>query len=249
MKRVRGAARGRLATSLTIAAVAIAFGIGVAVLPSRAQEDPPRAEPQAQAPQAAAAPEAPPAPAPKPDAALRSAASKPPAASNTPPAPPTEQAWVRGELRVNFRTNASPTSTPVGVAKTGDKVGVFERRGEWARIQLGDSIGWLPTSFLDSQPQPLEHVAQLEAQLADLQAKLDAALRESGEHRERIEQLSTADAERAEGMRRLSEENRDLRAGERWPYLVTGAGILGIGLAVGLLVRGGTRRSSSRIRF
>ena len=50
-------------------------------------------------------------------------------------------------------------------------------------------------------------------------------------------------------MRRLSEENRDLRAGERWPYLVTGAGILGIGLAVGLLVRGGTRRSSSRIRF
>jgi hypothetical protein len=156
---------------------------------------------------------------------------------------------VRGELRVNFRTTASPTSAPVGIAKTGDKVGVFERRGEWARIQLGDSIGWLPTSFLDPQPPPLAHVAQLEAQLADLQAKLDAALRESGEHLERIERLSTADAERGEAMRRLSEENRDLRAGERWPYLVTGAGILGIGLAVGLLVRGGSRRSSARIRF
>jgi uncharacterized protein YgiM (DUF1202 family) len=164
-------------------------------------------------------------------------------------APPNEKAWVRGEMRVNFRANASPTSAPVGIAKTGDEVGVFERRGEWARIQLGDAIGWLPTSYLDAQPPPLEHVAQLEAQLADLQAKLDAASREAGEHREQIEQLSNADAERAEAMRRLSEENRDLRAGERWPYLVTGAGILGIGLAVGLLVRGGTRRSSSRIRF
>jgi uncharacterized protein YgiM (DUF1202 family) len=249
MKRVGGAAPGRLVASLTIAAVAIALGLGVAVPPSGAQEDPPRAEPQAETPQAAPAPEAEAAPAPKPDAPKRSTASKPPATPAPPPAPPSEQAWVRGEVRVNFRANASPTSAPVGVAKTGDRVGVFERRGEWARIQLGDAVGWLPTSFLDPQPPPLEHVAQLEAQVADLQAKLDAALREAGEHREHIEQLSTVDAERGEAMRRLSEENRDLRAGERWPYLVTGAGILGIGLAVGLLVRGGTRRSSARIRF
>ncbi len=247
MKRVRGAARGRLAASLTIAAVAIAFGVAVA--PSGAQEQPPRAEPQAEAPRAAAAPEAKPAPAARPDAAKRSAAAKPPATPTPAPAPPSEQAWVRGEVHVNFRANASPTSAPVGVVKTGEQVGVFERRGEWARIQLGDAIGWLPTSFLDSKPPPLEHVARLEAQVADLQAKLDAAVNEAGEDRERIERLSTADAERAEAMRRLSEENRDLRAGERWPYLVTGAGILGIGLAVGLLVRSGTRRSSSRIRF
>jgi len=249
MKRVRGAARGRLAASLTIAAVAIALGLGVAVPPSGAQEDSPRAEPQAEAPRAVAAPEAEPAPAARPNAAKRSAAAKPPASPAPPPAPPSEQAWVRGEVRVKFRATASPTSAPVGVAKTGEQVGVFERRGEWARIQLGDAIGWLPSSFLDSKPPPLEHVAQLEAQVADLQAKLDAAVREAGEDRERVERLSTADAERAEAMRRLSEENRDLRAGERWPYLVTGAGILGIGLAVGLLVRGGTRRSSSRIRF
>jgi uncharacterized protein YgiM (DUF1202 family) len=247
MKRVGGAARGTVAILLTIAAMAIVFGIAAA--PSGAQEDPPRAEPQAQAPQAAPAPEAATETEPKPGAAKRSTTAKPPAIPAPPPAPPSEQAWVRGEVRVNFRANASPTSAPVGVAKTGDRVGVFERRGEWARIQLGDAIGWLPSSYLDSQPPPLEHVAQLEAQLAELQSKLDAAQREAGEQREHIEQLSTADAERAEAMRRLSEENRDLRAGERWPYLVTGAGILGIGLAVGLLVRGGTRRSSARIRF
>jgi uncharacterized protein YgiM (DUF1202 family) len=156
---------------------------------------------------------------------------------------------VRGELRVTFRANASSTSAAVGVAKTGDRVGVYERRGDWARVQFGESTGWIATSLLDPQPPPLERVAQLEAQVAELQAKLDAATSQASEQNAHVDQLATTDAERAEAMRRLSDENRDLRAGERWPYLVTGAGILGIGLAVGLLLRGSTRRSSSRIRF
>lgn len=246
MRRMRGAARGRLATSLSIAGVAVALGIAVAPQRGAAQQDPPAAAaptqtttPPPSTPEAAA-------PAPKPDATKRSTASKPPV---EPPPPPSEQAWVRGEVRVNFRANASPNSVPVGVAKTGDQVGVYERRGEWARIQLGDLNGWLPSSYLDPQPPPRERVAQLEAQLAELQAKLDAAQQQASEHSARVDQLAATDAERDEAMRRLTDENRDLRAGERWPYLVTGAGILGIGLAVGLLLRGGTRRSSSRIRF
>ena len=114
---------------------------------------------------------------------------------------------------------------------------------------FGDSAGWIPTSSLDTSPPPQEHLAMLEAQVAELQAKLDAAAREASADKERLEQLATTDTERDAAMQRMSEENRDLRAGERWPYLVTGAGILGIGLAVGLLLRGSTRRSSSRIRF
>jgi uncharacterized protein YgiM (DUF1202 family) len=175
--------------------------------------------------------------------------AKPAAEPAPPPAPPSEQAWVRGEVRTNFRANPAPTSTPMGVVKTGDQVGVFERRGDWARILVGELVGWIPTSYLDSTPPPHEHLAMLEAQVADLQTKLDAATHEAGEAKARIEQLTTTDSEREAAMRRMSEENRDLRAGERWPYLVTGAGILGIGLAVGLLLRGGSRRSSSRIRF
>jgi len=247
MRRVRGAARGRLATSLSIAGMAIALGIGVAAQPSAAQQDPPAALPLTQVPAPEPKAEAPPAP--NPDAPKRSALSKP-LTETTPPPPPSEKAWVRGELSVNLRASASPTSAAVGVAKTADQVGVYERRGDWARVQLGESTGWLPTSFLDPQPPPHEHVARLEVQIADLQAKLAAAAQQASEQNARVDQLAAADTERAEATRRLSEENRDLRAGERWPYLVTGAGILGIGLAVGLLLRGSTRRSSSsRIRF
>jgi uncharacterized protein YgiM (DUF1202 family) len=164
-------------------------------------------------------------------------------------APPAEHAWVGGEVRTNFRANASANSTPLGVVKTGDRVEVVERRGDWTRIRVGDAAGWIPSAQLDLSPPPTEHVAVLEARVAELQAQLDAATRSAEADKERVEQLAATDAEREEAMRRMSEENRDLRAGERWPYLVTGAGILGIGLAVGLLLRGGTRRSSSRIRF
>ncbi len=244
-------------SAITAIAIAMALGFGVAS-PSGAQPAAPAQAPVQQAPLAETtttpAPVAEPAPAAapakaRPATARKSPSAKPAAEPPAPPAPPSEKAWVRGEVKTNFRTNPTPNSTPMGVVKTGDSVGVFERRGDWARILVGDLIGWIPTSYLDSTPPPHEHVAMLEAQVAELQAKLDTATREASESKARIEQLAITDSERETAMRRMSEENRDLRAGERWPYLVTGAGILGIGLAVGLLLRGGTRRSSSRIRF
>ena len=193
---------------------------------------------------AAAAPSAP-APAAKP-------APKPAATRGTPEAPPTpsERAWIRSELKVNFRASASPSSAALGVLTTGEGVGVIERKNGWARILVGEStVGWLPESYLDALPPPKEHVAQLEAQVAELQKNLDEAEREAASLRGQIAELSGKDAERDEAMRRLREENRDLRAGERWPYLVTGAAILGIGITVGLFLRGGSRRSSSRLRY
>lgn len=213
--------RARSAITAVAIAVAIASGLGLGTAtPSAAQEEAP-----VQSPEPAAA------------------------AATDESTPPTERAWVRGEVRINFRASASANSTPLGVLKTGDPVVVLERRGDWTRIEVGETAGWIPSSYLDAVPPPTEQLAMLEAQVAELQGQLDTAKREAAADKERLEQLAAIDAERETAMRRMSEENRDLRAGERWPYLVTGAGILGIGLAVGLLLRGGTRRSSSRIRF
>lgn len=214
-------------------------------LPASAQEEQPMTAPAPAAPTEAAAPAAaaPSAPAP---------AAKPAATRGTPEAPPTpsERAWIRSELKVNFRASASPSSAALGVLATGEGVGVIERKNGWARILVGEStVGWLPESYLDAEPPPKEYVTQLEAQVAELQKNLDEAEREAASLRGQIAELSGKDAERDEVLRRLREENRDLRAGERWPYLVTGAGILGIGITVGLFLRGGSRRSSSRLRY
>ena len=135
-------------------------------------------------------------------------------------------------------------------SKTGDAVIVLERRGDWTRIEVGETAGWIPgfVSRCFAAAAPSTSRCSKRRSPSFRRNSTPRSARRAAD-KERLEQLAVTDAERETAMRRMSEENRDLRAGERWPYLVTGAGILGIGLAVGLLLRGGTRRSSSRIRF
>jgi hypothetical protein len=232
--------------AIRVAVLAIAIA-----RPGLAQEEPARAtdpapavsEPEAEP---AAEPSAQPLAPPKPAAPRAPTAAKSPAEIPK----PSERAWVRGEVRVNYRTSASPNATPLGVLNTGEGVGVIERKGGWARILVGESsIGWLPESYLDAEPPPHEHVALLKEQVAELQKNLDESEREAASLRGQVAEASGQEAERDIELRRLRDENRDLQAGERWPYMVMGAGILAIGFVVGLIFRGGGRRSSARLRY
>jgi len=242
MRRVEGGRR----TALRIVRAAVWIGAFALTAPSFGQDDPPT--PTA-TPAPAPAPVAPPKPIPPPTAAPKPAAppiAKPPAEIPK----PTERAWVRGEVKVNFRASASPNATPIGVVTTGDEIGVIEHKNGWAHIVVGDGgVGWLPDAHLDAEPPPHEHLELLKQQIAELQKNLDTAEREAASLRGQVAESSGHEAERDEELRRLRDENRDLQAGERWPYMVMGAGILAIGFVVGLLFRGGGRRSSARLRY
>lgn len=211
---------GRIGSALRGAALLAAL----AAAPAAAQERP---APPAAAPAAGAAAEAEPAP------------------------PPAETAWVRAELRVNFRASPAPNATPLGVVGTGDQVVVLERKGGWARVRVASGeAGWLPETMLAADAPPVERVAQLEAELAAVREELAVAQRELDALQRRDEEREARAQEREAAFAELEAENRDLRAGERWPYMVTGASILGAGLTAGFLIRGGaSRRAGGRIRF
>jgi uncharacterized protein YgiM (DUF1202 family) len=161
------------------------------------------------------------------------------------------KAWVRPQIRVNFRAAPANDATPLGIVKTGDEVRVLERQSGWARIRTGDdATGWLPESFLDTGAPPSAAVADFQQQIDALRGKIEALTRARDDARAEAAALQTRDQEREQRLRHLADENRDLRAGERWPYMLTGAFILGVGMVVGFLMRmGSSRRSSSRIRF
>jgi uncharacterized protein YgiM (DUF1202 family) len=161
------------------------------------------------------------------------------------------KAWVRPEIRVNFRAAAANDATPLGVVKTGDEVRVLERQSGWARIRTSDgATGWIPESFLDTAAPPTAAVADLQEQIDALRGQIEALTRARDDARAEAAALQTRDQEHEQRLRHLADENRDLRAGERWPYMLTGASILGVGMVVGFLLRmGSSRRSSSRIRF
>lgn len=172
-------------------------------------------------------------------------------AAEEPAPPPAETAWVRAELRVNFRASPAAHATPLGIVTTGDQVVVLERRGGWARIRVASGeTGWLAESMLTPDAPPVERAAQLETELAAVREELAVAQRELETLQRRDEERAVRAEQREAAFSELEGENRDLRAGERWPYMVTGASILGAGLTAGFLIRGGaSRRSGSRIRF
>lgn len=166
-------------------------------------------------------------------------------------APPDEKSWIRGDLKLNYRAAPNAQATPLGILETGDAVAILERRTGWVRVQDDDdNIGWIPESYLDPEGPPTERLREVEGELAGVREELSAALREIAAHEESRQTLEARDAEREALFQQLDEENRVLRAGERWPFLIMGAAILGAGFIGGLLMRGSAgRRSSSRIRF
>jgi SH3 domain protein len=158
-----------------------------------------------------------------------------------------EQAWIGGDVRAPVRSGPGNEFRVIDGVRTGDAVQVVERGDGWSRIRTPTGKqGWLSTSFLEPQAPPAARVAQLEAEAEKLRT-------ESVSLREENERLNGAKQEldqRAAHLDRLEEENQALKAGARWPEWITGAAILGIGMAAGAaLTRAGGRRQTRRLRL
>jgi len=162
-----------------------------------------------------------------------------------------EDAWVRGEVRLNLRTGASPTHRIVGGVKTGDQVRILKRGENWTRVRMQDGKeGWIPAGYLDPEPPPGIKLGLLEAEAGDLRARVDALSRENAELARGSQESGARESERTAEIARLSQENTRLKAGARWPEWITGAVILSVGMAFGAVwSRMSGRRSARRIRL
>lgn len=162
-----------------------------------------------------------------------------------------ETGWVRDEVRLNLRTGPGTQYRIVGVLTTGDDVQILQRGENWTKVRLPDGKdGWIPEGYLQAQPPAAVRVDQYQAQVAELQAKLEQTESEAARLREENQQVGGRDSEQRQEIERLTLENYELRAGARWPEWITGASILVVGMMVGaLLHRNATRRPSTRIRI
>jgi SH3 domain protein len=162
-----------------------------------------------------------------------------------------ETAWVKGHARLNLRTGPSNEHRIVGALETGDAVTVRSHQDKWTEVSTADGKrGWIPAGYLSSEMPAQLRFERVETEAVELRARvaeLEAA--NTG-----LESSNRALRERESGrnaeLERLSAENRELKAGARWPYLITGATILTVGMIVGAaLKRAGGRRQSRRIRL
>jgi len=162
-----------------------------------------------------------------------------------------EQAFVRGEVRLNLRTGPGTQFRIQDVVTTGDQLEVLQRGDGWTQVRLpGGTAGWIPEGYLQPEPPPGARLEQLETQVVELQQRLEETTRQARSLREENQAIAQRDDQQQAEIERLTMENLELTAGARWPEWITGASILGVGMLLGaLLHRNATRRPSTRIRI
>lgn len=158
------------------------------------------------------------------------------------------KAWVSGDRVLNLRTGAREDDRAIGVLRTGDEVTLLSRDGGWAKVRdAREREGWVLGAYLQSEPP---RALVLEQRLESLREELETSRQEVEALQAENEKLTAADQERETEIQRLTRDNLELRAGERWPFLIAGASILGVGVLVGIILHWATaKRSQPRIRF
>lgn len=166
-----------------------------------------------------------------------------------------EQAWVRGDIRLNVRTGPGTQYRIMGVAKTGDGVEILGRGDNWTQIRASNDEGkkidgWIPEGYLRSQPPPTVRLNRAETRLGELEGELSSLRTQSETLESQNNLLTERDGEQQNQIKELTMENMELNAGARYPEWITGASIFAAGMILGaMLHRGQSRRQTSRIRI
>ncbi len=160
-----------------------------------------------------------------------------------------QEAWISGDVKLNVRTGPSTGHRIVAGLATGDNVIILARADSWTQVRTGKGKeGWIPAGYLDSTPPPQVRLDHLERELSSALEQLTLVTSEAERLQEENSTLADRDGDQQSSIRSLTEENLDLKAGARWPYLISGASILGIGMVMGLVMsRSGKKKSRIRL--
>lgn len=161
-----------------------------------------------------------------------------------------ETAWVRG-APLNLRTGPGTTFKIVSSVKPGDRIEVRKRGDGWTLVRTSKGReGWIAAGYLDAQPPPRIRLEQLETETTEMRTKLTNIESEAERLQTSNTELSGADEGQRSEIERLTKENYKLRAGSRSAEWITGALVLGTGMALGAIMRGlSARRSRNRLRL
>jgi len=152
--------------------------------------------------------------------------------------------FIDGEVRAHLRAGPGLEFRIMKILPAGSVVQTLGREGDWIHVRHADMEGWIPNGYVSNEepasallPRVREKLVSAEGRITELDQKLVAqtvALEELATLRERNRVLES-DASR-------------MNANARWKSLTAGAGIVLVGILIGLIApRGGGTRSRLKL--
>ncbi len=194
-------------------------------------------------------------------------------ASTTPSAFAAETRYVSDQLQITLRTGKGTEHRIIRMLTSGTEVDVLETDDGYARVRTpGGTEGWVLTRFLMDQPAARERIAENEARVQAMQARFDelqaraerveALEKENARLQAELEELRELSADtvavheenqrleerfaaREDELERLREENARLQDRSAKTWFVRGAGVVLVGILVGLILPHLRRRRRS----
>jgi SH3 domain protein len=153
--------------------------------------------------------------------------------------------YIRDEVFVHLRAGPGLEYKILKMLKSGDTVKRLSETDEWIQAQIPEGqTGWLPTGYLSVEPPPSIALPQVQAQLAQTQARveeLEKKLASQGQAMGELDSLRQRSTE-------LESENARLSVSSTWKNMATGVAILLLGALVGLVIpRGGASRTRLKL--
>lgn len=152
--------------------------------------------------------------------------------------------FIGGEVQAHLRSGPGLEFRILKILTTGMQVQRLGRDGSWVHVRAGDLEGWIPDQYVSAEepasaalPRAKEKLVSAEGRINELDQKLSAQTAE-------LEQLSTL----RERNQVLEADVSRINANARWKSLTAGAGILLVGILIGLIApRGGGTRSRLKL--
>ncbi len=157
-----------------------------------------------------------------------------------------ERAYVRDEIRVNMRAGPGLQFRILRVLTSGEVVRRLAERDDWVQVAIpGGPDGWIESGYITTQVPPSVVLPQVQDQLTHAEARVRELERKLTSQTAAIVELEELRA-RNEG---LEASNADLEFSSGWQDMAAGAGIILVGMVIGLLGSRGTSRGGRKIKL
>ena len=162
-------------------------------------------------------------------------------------------AYVTDEVKLPFRSGPGTDRKIVDIISTGDRVEVLEDGEEWVRVRLRDGKeGWVLKRYLTAQKPSRLVLEELQQSHGRLSGRADQLLEENEALKAANAQISATLEEKSAALEALTRSYAELQEAseasnfQMRKYLIfffSGAGILFIGILLGLVMKRQRRKS------